>query len=521
MYKAKIRILEAILVGFMTLIIVIVPFHLEQIFAQESSIEQVEVESEEDQRLQERQRRAVMFLNQIKQEIDRSEEQLLVINDDLVDTEAKLVTTRMKIDSLEAQINNINRRINNTESQIVNVQEQIEMKKTEIEQLEYEIEQKKVEISFQKQMFLKYLEVIYRKQSDFNNISEENIQINTLKLLFGDQKAGDILTSLHYSEVFENEGRKMLNKLVILVEEQETQQQILLVKQRTLQLLLKQLAQDKKDLEMQKRAKGSLLKQTEGQEQIYQELLEETRKQQEQVALEIQTLKENLDFIRKRMKILGSEFDPKDYQGLIELAGQSSIYKYLNDDAIKAGFEPIWPVSPSRGVSAYYLEASYQRTFGFPHNAIDIRAYQDTPIKSAEDGIVYKAQDNGYGYSYIIVAHKGGYMTVYGHIYNILVRPGQIVKAGDIIGKSGGMPGTKGAGVYTTGPHLHFEIIKDGRHVDPMLFMNLTYLDFEAIPDKYLAKALGDQQKYKRKGKVKRALSVDELVDLNSDSASN
>ena len=89
-------------------------------------------------------------------------------------------------------------------------------------------------------------------------------------------------------------------------------------------------------------------------------------------------------------------------------------------------------------------------------------------------------------------------MTLYGHVSDIMVMDGQSVKAGDVIGLSGGTPGTKGAGLYTTGPHLHFEILKDGVHVDPLEYMNLAYLELDALPEKYVAKALGDKEKVRR-----------------------
>lgn len=126
-----------------------------------------------------------------------------------------------------------------------------------------------------------------------------------------------------------------------------------------------------------------------------------------------------------------------------------------------------WPVSPGSGLSAVFHDAAYQERFGIPHEAIDIPVNQGSAIHAPADGIVEKVADNGYGYSYLIIRHAG-FTTVYGHVSSFLVTEGQRVTSGEVIALSGGRPGSKGAGSLTTGPHLHFEVIVGGKHIDPM-----------------------------------------------------
>lgn len=127
----------------------------------------------------------------------------------------------------------------------------------------------------------------------------------------------------------------------------------------------------------------------------------------------------------------------------------------------------IWPVDGY--ISAHFHDELYKQFFGIPHNAIDIVTAQLTPVKSAADGVVFLVKDGGLtGYSYILIGHRDGIATLYGHMNVAQVAPGQELKAGDVIGLSGGAPGTAGAGPITTGSHLHFEVIKDGVNIDPL-----------------------------------------------------
>ncbi len=94
------------------------------------------------------------------------------------------------------------------------------------------------------------------------------------------------------------------------------------------------------------------------------------------------------------------------------------------------------------------------------HPGVDLRAGMNTPVFAARDGIV---KDTGileiYGH-FIIIDHDGGYQSVYAHLNEVLVSAGEAVNAGDRIALSGN------SGV-STGPHLHFEIRRDGKPVDP------------------------------------------------------
>jgi LysM repeat protein len=98
------------------------------------------------------------------------------------------------------------------------------------------------------------------------------------------------------------------------------------------------------------------------------------------------------------------------------------------------------------------------------HTGIDIDGHTGDPIRSAERGKVsFSGYINGYGYA-VIIEHSGGYSTVYAHNSSNLVREGQTVSKGDIVAKLG-------ATGNSTGSHLHFEIRKDGKPVNPLPYL--------------------------------------------------
>jgi murein DD-endopeptidase MepM/ murein hydrolase activator NlpD len=126
-----------------------------------------------------------------------------------------------------------------------------------------------------------------------------------------------------------------------------------------------------------------------------------------------------------------------------------------------------WPALGQ--LSAGFHNAAYALHFHVPHEGVDIVLPQGSQVRAAADGVVFLARDGGQrGFSYILLGHRDGYATLYGHLSAFTVETGDYVSRGQVIGLSGGRPGSHGAGPMTTGSHLHFEVIQRGVHVDPL-----------------------------------------------------
>ena len=114
----------------------------------------------------------------------------------------------------------------------------------------------------------------------------------------------------------------------------------------------------------------------------------------------------------------------------------------------------IWPTSGS-------LTQAYKPY----HRALDLAHGVGTPIKVADNGYVVVAGWSNVGYgNYIVVDHGNGLQTLYAHLSRIFVKPGNVVTRGAVIGNMGNTGNS-------TGPHLHFEVIKRGVKVNPRSFL--------------------------------------------------
>ncbi len=124
----------------------------------------------------------------------------------------------------------------------------------------------------------------------------------------------------------------------------------------------------------------------------------------------------------------------------------------------ESGF--LWPVPSSTSVTS-----NFGWRWGRPHEGVDIGARVGSNIVAAQDGVIVYSGDEIGGYGNItVIAHKGGYFTVYAHASKNFTREGQRVYRGQVIAQVG-LTGR------TYGPHLHFEVRKNGVAIDPEKYL--------------------------------------------------
>ncbi len=316
----------------------------------------------------------------------------------------------------------------------------LELAQTKIERIELEIRKTDQEIDDQN----KDIEVEKTKIANVLRLANKKGNASTLEIILLNNSLSEFMSQVKYLEDINTSIKDSLDKLKDF-RYQLNKDKNVLEKQNKDFAKLKDNLQTKKDaLESEKDSKIMIVAQLSSSESEYQKMLEQARREQQEAASEIVSLEK---------------------AARAKLASLQNKKIELNVDGL------IWPV-PKNTITAYFHDPDYPFRYIFEHPAIDIRAAQGTPLKAAASGYVVKVKSGGAtGYGYIMLVHGDGLSTVYGHASKSYVKEDEYVVQGQIIGKSGGLPGTPGAGRFTTGPHLHFEVRLNGIPVDPLGYL--------------------------------------------------
>lgn len=177
----------------------------------------------------------------------------------------------------------------------------------------------------------------------------------------------------------------------------------------------------------------------------------------------------NIDLAMRKMSVQASSFNEVEKAALAKEKMLSSLPTIMPVAKEKVRITSLfgWRKNP------------FNRNIRSFHSGVDFAGKPGTPIYATGNGIVEETgRMSGYG-TVVVINHGYGYKTVYAHLSKAIVKPGEKVKRGQTIGKLGG----SGA---TTGPHLHYEVIRNGQRVNPMNYIltTLSKDEFNAILDK-------------------------------------
>lgn len=358
-----------------------------------------------------------------------------------------------KIKELEETINKYNKNIEQKQTEAVSLKNQLSIldnhltkAEADLELTEEKIKQAQLQIDAL-QLSISDKEAVLQKQKDIiikiiQNINADNRK-NYLEVLLTNNSFAQFYDQLQYAmSVFKDLGQS-LKVLRLIKEDLEAKQNQVISVKKTYEDLKNELDGKRDKLKQQTKAKEMLLVETKSSELRYKTLLF-SLKQQYQTVINEQRAYE--DQVRKKL---------------------------AQEDKLETSVGQLaWPV-PSRTINATFHDPDYPFQNVFQHSGIDIRASQGTPVRAAASGYVARAKicSTASCYAYVLIVHTGSISTLYGHLSQINVQGDQFVTKGDIIGYSGGRPGSVGAGPFVTGPHLHFEVRLNGIPVDPMGYL--------------------------------------------------
>jgi len=376
-------------------------------------------------------------IDELNTEIEQKKSKIKDIESSISSYKKLIEEKRLEGLSLENQLAILENRSEEVRLDIELTEEKLEILEIELEKLNQEIHIKAQTVEKQKKISSEILREMQKKSDR-----------SFLEILTAYDNFSDFYSKVHELQTLEVElaqNTKNIKAAKFELEGKKTQ-----VEQKKLAYseLQGRLLHRKKDLEEQMFAKEELLLATESSEMKYQTLVVNLKSQyrsiEEEIAKTEQLIRQKLEESKKLEKIPKSE----------------------NNSKLS------WPTD-SRYITARFHDPDYPYRHVFEHNAIDIRAAQRTPLYASASGYVGRAKkcSTASCYSYTMIVHSNGLSTVYGHMNEIIVNEDQYVNRGDLIGYSGAAPGTVGAGPFTTGPHLHFEVRKNGIPVNPLNYL--------------------------------------------------
>lgn len=385
-----------------------------------------------------------------KKQIQGEEESLAEFETGLIESQQKLWQAQSESGTLQEQLKTLDGEVSLASEKLEKFTAQEKKWKQRLEDITYQKSHIRALLRVKKKELNDLLNKKFVQEESFGSAQEVSI----LKWIFSSKSVGQILEEKRQASQLENQKKiqlQALEKLKTQLDENEQHAAILFHESSKLR---DQITQEKQVLDQFTQAKANLIARLEYSQGQLEKEMDNYRRQQAEATVFLQNLRTALKQVEGKV-------------GEVEVIPGSGI---LEPGIVKSNTLE-FPLNISREITAEFHDEAYKKRFNREHIGVDFFAPQGTEIYAPKNAIVKKVAHNGYGYSYLILDHGKDLYTVYGHVSEILVNEGQKVDTGDLIGRTGGTPGTVGAGFFTTGPHLHWEVFENGKHQDPIKYL--------------------------------------------------
>ena len=361
----------------------------------------------------------------------------------------KLVATQEKIDLVNLSVANKEQEITDKEAEIAAIELRISETEQRIADKELQIELLDKQNQSNIERFGQIIHAMYITSSD-----------DYLSVIAGSSDFYDIFVR---SEIMKSVNEQNLNFMHQLLEDIDK----LRKDEEQLEKDKQQLQYDKLTLEQEKDDLVDEKVELDEQKKYYNDLNSGYWDEYNTYAVKIQDLKDRQADLQYQKKVTQADRE-KAQAALEEEIRQAQLRAKMN--TVYDTGEWAWPVSPAFTLITTYF--GYDSWRSGNHGGIDIGngGMMGANIYASKGGEVIVAKTTyipGYDYGmYVVIDHGNGYQTLYAHCSAIYVSVGQVVNKGDCIAAVGSTG-------WATGPHLHFEVRKDGTRIDPLSVVSM------------------------------------------------
>jgi len=349
-----------------------------------------------------------------------------------------------KADAAQTQAEQLSYEIQITEEQLQLVGFQLDETNALVSSLKAQVDAQSKQLSQREELYAKHLRTTYRQA-----------QISPLEMLLSSRSLGDFASRIQAMVIINRQDVQLASEIRAIRDEAAANVALTQEKATEIVGLQDQITQQRAGLAAQKARYDQLLRDA-------QTAMASTADERDQAAAlrnaqlgAAAKQKQETANLNKLLQDAEAQYE--------QLAAQAAARSGLG--AYTGGKLPIWPL---RGA----LTSPFGPRWGGFHNGLDIAAPMYSPIVAAAAGVVTTVGKPYLAFgdtaTVVVIAHGNNFSTLYGHLddraHPPIVRVGQVVNAGQVIAYEG-MTG------WTTGPHLHFMTIVNGRAVDPRPYL--------------------------------------------------